>query len=153
MPVISRSRRLPAAPERLWTVVSDPGRWPDWWPRVERVEDASREAWTAVLQSPKGGRALRADYTLVDSEHPRRLLWRHEVEESPFERIITSSVTELRLEPDTARGQTLVRLTANLGLRGFSRFGGFQVKRATRRQLDGALEGLSELAEGWSAAA
>ncbi len=150
MPVISRSRTMPAAPERLWTVVSDPESWPRWWPRVERIEDASREAWTAVLASPKGGRALRADYTLVDSDHPRRLRWRHEVEESPFERIFSSSVTELELEPGAAGGQTLVRLTAHLGLRGFSRFGGLQVKRATRRQLEGALQGLSELAEGWS---
>ena len=150
MPVVSRSRTVPAAPERLWTVVADPQQLAEWWPNVERVEDASREAWTAVLTSPKGSRALRADYTLVDSDHPRRLRWRHEVEESPFERIFSSSVTELELEP-AEPGETEVRLTTHLGLRGFSRFGGFQVSRATRRQLDGALQGLADLAEGWRA--
>lgn len=149
MPVISRSKSMPATPERLWTVVGDPAQLPEWWPNVERVEDASREAWTAVLTSPKGGRALRADYTLVDSDHPHRLRWRHEVEESPFERIFSSSVTEIELE--AKKGETLVRLTAHLGLRGFSRFGGFQVSRATRKQLDGALQTLSRMAEGWSA--
>ena len=150
MPVVSRSRTVPASPERLWTVVADPQQLAEWWPNVERVEDASRDAWTAVLTSPKGGRALRADYTLVDSDHPNRLRWRHEVEESPFERIFSSAVTEVELEP--LEGATLVRLTGHLGLRGFSRFGGFQVTRATRRQFDGALQGLVRLAEDWRAA-
>ncbi|MEJ7750759.1 MAG: SRPBCC family protein [Thermoleophilaceae bacterium] len=150
MPVVSRSRTVPASPERLWTVVADPQQLAKWWPNVERVEDASRDAWTAVLTSPKGGRALRADYTLVDSDHPHRLRWRHEVEESPFERIFSSAVTEVELEP--LEGETLVRLTGHLGLRGFSRFGGFQVTRATRRQFDGALQGLVRLAEDWRAA-
>jgi len=149
MPVISRSKPVPASPERLWSVVADPEQLPEWWPNVERVEDASREAWTAVLASPTGGRALRADYTLVDSDHPHRLRWRHEVEESPFERIFSSSVTEVELEPED--GETLVRLTAHLGLRGFSRFGGLQVSRATRRQFDGALQNLSRMAEDWRA--
>ena len=150
MPVISRARTLPASPERLWTVMSDPEQLPDWWPRVERVEDASRSAWTMVLASPKG-KSLRADYTLLDADHPRRLRWRHEVDESPFERILASSETDLELEPAGA-GETRVRLTTHLKLRGFSRFGGFQVSRATRRQLDGALDGLRALSESWSRA-
>lgn len=151
MPVVSRSRTIPAAPERLWTVVADPALLPDWWPNVQRVEDATREAWTTVLSTPKGGRALRADYTLVESDHPRLLRWRHEVDESPFERILSDSVTDLELEPARS-GDTLVRLTARLALRGFSRFGGFQIRRATRRTLDGALDGLEALAEGWKGA-
>ena len=151
MPVISRRRTVPAAPERLWTVVADPEQLPTWWPRVERVEDASRAAWTTVLSTPKGGKSLRADYTLVDSDHPRRLSWRQEVEESPFERIFSSAVTEVELEPAEAGG-THVKLTARIRLRGFARFGGFQVTRATKRQLSGALEGLNSLAESWKAA-
>ena len=147
MPVITRSRTLPAAPERLWTAVADPCKLPDWWPGVQRVEEASRDAWTAVLGSPKG-RTLRADYTLLESDHPRRLSWRHEVDESPFERILSSSVTVLELEPG-AEGQTTVSLTTRLELRGLSKLGGLQVGRATRKQLDGALDGLQGLAEGW----
>ena len=147
MPVISRSRTLPAAPERIWTLVSDPERLTDWWPGVQRVEDASRKAWTTVLLTPKG-RTLRADFTLLDSAHPRRLRWRQEVEESPFERILESAVTELELEP-AGEGATYVRLTQRLALRGFSRLGGLQIRRATRRQLQGALDGLGEVADGW----
>lgn len=147
MPVISRSRTVPAAPERIWTLVSDPERLTDWWPAVQRVEDASRKAWTTVLLTPKG-RTLRADFTLLESDHPRRLRWRQEVEESPFERILESAVTELELEP-AGEGATEVKLTQRLALRGFSRLGGLQIRRATRRQLQGALDGLGEVADGW----
>ena len=45
-----------------------------------------------------------------------------------------------------------MKLTTRVRLRGFARFGGFQVTRATKRQLTGALEGLDALAESWKAA-
>lgn len=150
MPVISRRRTVPATPQRLWTVVADPEQLAAWWPGVERVEDASRAAWTTVLSTPKSGKTLRADYTLVDSDHPHRLRWRQELEESPFERIFSSAVTEVELEPADA-GSTHVKLTARVRLRGFARFGGLQVARATRRQLTAALDGLDSLAQSWKA--
>ncbi len=73
------------------------------------------------------------------------------MEESPFERILEEAVTELELEA-AGEGETDVRLTQRLALRGFSRLGGFQIRLATRRQLEGALEGLDGVAEGWRAA-
>lgn len=148
MPTIARSRTVPAAPERIWSLVSDPWRWPSWWPNVARVEEAAPGAWTAVLTSANG-RTMRADYSLEESVHPTLLRWRHEVEESPFERIMAASVTELSME-EVGEDSSLVSLTAQIKLRGFSRLGGLQVRRATRRQLDGALAGLEELAEGWA---
>lgn len=144
MPTVARIRTVGAAPQRLWDVVADPERLPEWWPNVQRVEDASRGGWTTVLGTRKG-RSVRLDYTLVAAEHPSSLLWRQEVEESPFERILRESVTELRLEP--APEGTRVRLTTRLRLRGLSRFGGLQVSRATRRQLDEALDALKAVAE------
>jgi uncharacterized protein YndB with AHSA1/START domain len=146
MPTVARSRTVSAAPQRLWDVISDPHRLPEWWPGVKRVEDSADDGWTTVLGTP-AGKSIRADYTLIDSEQPWRIAWRHEVEESPFERILSDSVTELELE--AAAEGTIVRLTTRLRMRGLSRFGGFQVTRATRRQLDGALEGLQNLASGW----
>lgn len=146
MPTVVRSRTVAAAPQRLWDVVADPERLPEWWPGVRRVEDASAKAWTTVLGTPKG-KGVRADYTLLDAERPWRLRWRHEVEESPFERILSESVTELELQPSPEG--TEVRITTRLRMRGLSRFGGYQISRATRRQLDGALEGLQALARGW----
>jgi len=147
MPVVSRSQTIDARPERVWTAVADPEQLPAWWPAVERVEDAWRHGWTAVMKSRKG-RSLRADYTLLSSDHPRRRSWRHEVAESPFERILSDSVWELELEP-VGDSATRVTITARLTLRGFSRFGGLQVRMATRKQLDRALDGLQRLAAGW----
>ncbi len=99
-----RARRKPLQDDARRTGADLDARWPipgtcrAGGPAWTRVEEASRDAWTAVLTSGKG-KWLRADYTLLESEHPRLLRWRHEVEESPFERILASSVTELELEP------------------------------------------------------
>lgn len=151
MPTVTRSRTVAAPPERVWTVIANPERFADWWPHVRRVEDASSGAWTLVLGSERGSRSLRADYTLVAADHPRRLAWRHEVEESPFERVLAAAETEVELEP--ALEGTRVRISERLRLRGFSRFGGLQVRRATARKLDGALAGLAEAVGGAEAGA
>ena len=140
MPLVARARTVPAAPEAVWAVVSDPRRLPDWWPGVQRVEDASPEVWTKVLRSSRG-KALRADYTRLRAEPLRSLVWRQEIAESPFERILSEAVTEVTLEPAKAGG-TRVELRARQRLRGLARFGAFMVRRATRRQLEEALEAL-----------
>jgi uncharacterized protein YndB with AHSA1/START domain len=140
MPTVFRKRSVRAAPAEVWKVVSDPERLPQWWPGVRRVEEASREAWTTVLSSPRG-KPVRADYTLVESEPLRRLVWRHEVAESPFERILRESLTELVLEPDGS-DLTEVGLTLRQRPRGFARLGLIQLRQAAVRQVEGALEGL-----------
>jgi uncharacterized protein YndB with AHSA1/START domain len=143
MPTVSRTRSLRAAPDEVWKVVSDPQRLPQWWPGVQRVEEASPEAWTTVLSSPRG-KSVRADYTLVESEPLRRLVWRHEVAESPFERILREALTELVLEPDGS-DVTEVGLTLRQRPRGFARLGLIQLRQAAVRQAEGALEGLDAL--------
>jgi uncharacterized protein YndB with AHSA1/START domain len=147
VPTVTRRRTLAAAPERVWRVLARPERLAEWWPRVQRVEEATSSAWTTVLAAGAGGRALRADYTLLESEHPRRLSWRHEVEASPFARVLRSSVTDVELEP-AAGGGTEVTISERLAARGFARLGGLQLRRATRRKLDGALDGLERLLAG-----
>jgi carbon monoxide dehydrogenase subunit G len=137
---VSRQTTIGAPPEDVWRVLSDPYRLPAWWPGVERVEEVSESAWTKVLRSPKGGRAVRADYSLVDAEPPRRLVWRHEVVETPFERIMSEALYEFDLDPD-GEG-TKVSLKARLRLRGMSRLGSFQVRHATGRRLQEALDDL-----------
>jgi uncharacterized protein YndB with AHSA1/START domain len=143
VPTVKRTRSIAADRDALWEIVSDPYHLPRWWPSVQRVEDASPEAWTKVLRSPKG-RAVRADYTRVSAEPPARLVWRQEVEESPFERILNEAVTEISLEPEN--GATRVELRSKQRLRGLARFGSFMVRRATARLLDEALEGLERAA-------
>ncbi len=140
--IVRRETLVPAPPEEVWRVVSDPARLPAWWPRVSRVEDATPEAWTKVLLSP-GGKAVRADYTRIEAEEPTRILWRHEVEESPFERILSASTTEIAMEPRD--GATLVRISIEHRPRGWARFSPFQMRAAATRQVSGALDGLVSL--------
>jgi uncharacterized protein YndB with AHSA1/START domain len=143
--IVRRETVVSATPEEVWRVVSDPARLPAWWPSVSRVEEASSEAWTKVLMSP-GGKAVRADYTRVEAEEPVRLLWRHEVAESPFERILSASTTEIALEPRD--GGTLVRISIEHRPRGWARFSPFQMRAAATRQVSGALDGLAQLLGG-----
>ena len=141
--VVRRERVVPAAPAEVWGIVSDPMRLAAWWPGVSRVEEASREAWTTVLVS-KTGKSVRADYSLVEAEEPERVMWRHEVAASPFERLLRESTTEIALAPDAAGG-TKVRLTLEQRPRGWARFSPFQLRAAARRQADAALDGLAGL--------
>ena len=140
MPRISRARTIPAPRDEVWEVVRDPYHLPRWWPRVERVEEVAGAAWTKVMMSSRG-RAVRSDFTRIETDAPRRMLWRQEVDESPFERLLSESTIELVLEPD-GDDRTRVRLTADQTLRGKTRFGGMMVRRATKRTLDDALAGL-----------
>jgi uncharacterized protein YndB with AHSA1/START domain len=139
---VKRKRTIGAAPEAVWDLVSDPHYLPRWWPQVQRVEEVTGDAWTKVLRTPKG-KTVRADYTRVESEAGRRLVWRQEVEESPFEAILRESEMTVSIEPDGDDG-TRVELTSHQELAGRYRFGGFMLKRATRRQLDAALDGIEE---------
>ena len=139
---VRRQRTVAAEPAEVWRVVSDPARLSQWWPGVSRVEEASPEAWTKVLTSSKG-RSVRADYTRLEAQEPRRLLWRHEVDESPFERILAESTTEIVLEPDDGRTRVEIALTQQP--RGWARLSPFQLRAAATRQVEGALEGLERL--------
>jgi uncharacterized protein YndB with AHSA1/START domain len=130
---------VPAAPEEVWSLVSDPARLPQWWPGVTRVEEATAQAWTMVLSSPKG-KSVRVDYTRLEAEAERRLVWRQEVEESPFERILASATTEVALAPDDAGTRVTVALDQRP--RGWARFAPLQFRAAGRRQVQGAVEGL-----------
>ena len=139
MPTVTRARTLAVPAAAVWSLVSDPERLPAWWPAVQRVEEATPHAWTTVLASPTG-KTVRADYTLLESRYEELLAWRHEVEESPFERILAESSTSVALEPEDE--STRVTLTTRMRARGFARFGVWQLRRATARQLEAALEGL-----------
>jgi uncharacterized protein YndB with AHSA1/START domain len=140
--VVRRERTVPADAAEVWRVVSDPARLPQWWPGVLRVEEASPEAWTKVLTSTKG-KSVRADYTRLEAEEARRLLWRHEVEESPFERILADSTTEIVLEPED--GRTRVEIAVSHQPRGWARLSPFQLRAAATKQVEGALDGLERL--------
>jgi uncharacterized protein YndB with AHSA1/START domain len=140
--IVQRETVVPRPVAEVWSVVSDPARLSDWWPGVTRVEDASAEAWTTVLTSPKG-KAVRADFTRLEAAEPRRLVWRQELEATPFERILTEATTSLELSG--AGDGTRVRLALDQRPRGWARLAPFQFRAAGKRQVEGALEGLERL--------
>ena len=142
MPTTRVSRTVTAAPETLFKTVADPHHLPRWWPRVERVEAVAGGRFTEVLRSDRG-RAVRADFRMAEVQAPARAAWEQELEGTPFERLMSFGRTEVRLEP--AGGGTKVTLEQRARLRGFARLGGFMVRRATRKQLGEALDGLERL--------
>ena len=142
MPRTRRSRTMHATPEQVWRTVCDPHHLPRWWPRVQRVEGVDREHFTEVLNTDKG-RSIRADFRVVESRAPEVRRWIQEVEGSPFERLLRSAETEVRLERDG--DATRVTVTLSQRLKGVGAFGGLMVRRANRQVADEALERLGKL--------
>jgi uncharacterized protein YndB with AHSA1/START domain len=139
MPTVVRTRTIAANQQSVWELVSDPYHLPRWWPTVQRVEDVTEDAWTTVATSSRG-RAVRFDWSRVYIQPPERVVWRQELAQTPFERFLRESVTGVILEP--AGEATKVELRIVRKLRGLARFGGLQMRRAVRRELDGALDQL-----------
>jgi uncharacterized protein YndB with AHSA1/START domain len=142
---VARSRVLRAPVGDVWRVLADPYALPRWWPLVRRVEGVGEAGWTMVLGRP-GGRGVRADQVLEASEPERLRRWALAVPGSPFERVLSASITEARLAP-AADGAEL-RLELRQAPRGFARLGGFMLRRAARRQLDEALDGMARAVDG-----
>jgi carbon monoxide dehydrogenase subunit G len=140
--IVTRSRTLAAAPEAVWRVLADPRSLARWWPRVERVKAVTDDGWTTVLRSERG-RALRADWRLEVSEDGRRA-WAQELEGTPFAKVLSHRRVEVRVE---AAGEG-TRVTIELRQRGrrMARFGSFMLRRAARKELEGALDGLARAA-------
>jgi carbon monoxide dehydrogenase subunit G len=142
MPVTTRERRIAADQRRVWEVIEDPHHMPRWWPGVKRMEGVEDDRFTQVFFT-KRGRPVRMDFRLLASEPPWRRVWEQEVAGTPFERVLSQAITEIALEP--ADGGTRVTLAQDQKLRGYSRTGGFLLRRATRKRLDEALEGLERI--------
>jgi uncharacterized protein YndB with AHSA1/START domain len=145
LPRVSRTRVIAVPRERVWTLVSDPHHIPRWWPRTQRVEDVrgaagtKRTQWTTVLATERGV-GVRADFRCVSAARPERYIWEQNLEGTPFERILRGATLEIRL--DASGGGTAVTLASREWLRGLSRLGGLMMRRATRRRLDEALDGI-----------
>jgi uncharacterized protein YndB with AHSA1/START domain len=143
VPTVRRSRTLPATPEEVWAIVGDAYHLPRWWPRVTRVEGVDDDAFTQVLTTAKGV-PVRADFRVLESAAPRVRRWAQQLVDTPFERVLAASEVEVRLERD---GDAATRVAMSLvqRLRGMALLGSFLVRRAGRRQLEGALDGLEAL--------
>jgi hypothetical protein len=120
-------------------VVEDAHHMPRWWPGVQRMEAVEDERFTQVFLT-KRGRPVRADFRVVASEPPWRRAWEQELAGTPFERVLNEVVTEVLLE-EVPEG-TRVTIAQSQKLRGYSRTGGFLMRRATSDKLEEALDGL-----------
>jgi uncharacterized protein YndB with AHSA1/START domain len=138
--IVTRSRTLAAAPEAVWRLVGDPRSLSRWWPRVERVKAVTAEGWTTVLRSERG-KALRADWRLEAVETGRRRAWSQELDGTPFAKVLAERRVEARVEP--AGEGSLVTLELRQRGRGMARFGRFMLRRAAKKELEGALDGLA----------
>ena len=143
MPTTKRSRVLAAPPDRVWRIVGDPHHMPRWWPKVRRVEAVAGGRFTQVMRTAKG-KDVRADFRVVEDDPPSRLRFEQELEGTPFEGFLTFSETAIEAAP--ASGGTKLTISTKHKLRGISRLGGgTMLKRATRKQLDEALDTLEHL--------
>jgi uncharacterized protein YndB with AHSA1/START domain len=137
--IVTRSRTLAAAPEAVWRVLADPRSLARWWPRVERVKSVTGDGWTTVLRSERG-KALRADWRLETSDAGVRA-WSQELDGTPFEKILAYRRVEVRVEP--AGDGSRVAIELHQRGRRMARFGSFMLRRAARKELEGALDGLA----------
>ena len=122
----------------------DPHHLPRWWPRVTRVEDVDADAFTEVFSTRKG-KLVRADFDLVLKDDRERVLrWSQRVAGTPFERVLRSAETEVRLTPAEPATEVTIELHQVLG-GVFARLGSVMVRRAAAATIDEALEGLERI--------
>jgi uncharacterized protein YndB with AHSA1/START domain len=140
-----RTRTIAAPIDRLWDTLADPHHLPRWWPRVERVEDVTDDAFTEVLRAASG-RSVRADFELVEVDpESRRVHWAQQLQGTPFARVLRSSEVEIQLTP-APPDATEVTLELHQTLAGFlPRLGSFLARRAAGRTLEEALEDLERI--------
>lgn len=144
MPVTQRDRTIEAPAGEVWELISDPHHLPRWWPRVARVEGVEQDAFTEVLASPRG-RLVRADFQVVAADEQALVLrWDQRIENTPFARVLSCAITELRLEPLGSTTKVTIELQQKLkGI--FANLGASRVRRAARATLEEALDGLERI--------
>ncbi|MGA8355403.1 MAG: SRPBCC family protein [Solirubrobacteraceae bacterium] len=169
MPRASHTRVLGIPAGELWETVRDPYHLARWWPRVERVEGVDGEFFTEVLRS-SSGKLVRADFEIVElDEREMRVRWAQQIAGTPFERVLASSETELKVSPrmgmnESASTEVTITLsqtphgwfagTSASPQRGspmlnglFARLGAPLVRRAAAKTVKEALDGLQQLCD------
>lgn len=148
-----RGRLLLATPAAVWGLIADPFQMTRWWPDVARVEGVEEDRFTLVFQS-KRKRPVRMDFRVLTSDAPGtggepsgHRAWEQEVQGTPFERVLDSSITEVLLDPAHG-GTTQVTIAQAQRLRGYSRTGALLLRRATEKRLGEALDALEQIVGG-----
>ncbi len=140
MATVRRSRSLAAPPDDVWRTVGDLHQLARWWPKVLRVEGVHDGHFTEVLQTDRG-RDVRADWVVLETQPGEHWRAAQELAGTPFENVLAQAEKAVELEPTDAGG-TIVTIELRRRLRGLSRFGGMFLRRASRLQIDAALDTL-----------
>jgi hypothetical protein len=115
---------------------------PRWWPGITRMEGVQSNRFTQVFMT-KRGRPVRVDFRVLESTAPWARSWEQELAGTPFARVLNESIVEVRLQG--VPGGTEITIEQRQKLRGYSRTGGFMLRRATAAKLDEALGGLERI--------
>jgi uncharacterized protein YndB with AHSA1/START domain len=102
LPLYAAKRVLPASVDEVWAVLSDPERFADWWPGIERVEPTVRRALApGALWHVEGASTTKpslrrrpqmvGDMIVLEVEPPSRLT---------FQLLAERIEVELRVETD-----------------------------------------------------
>jgi carbon monoxide dehydrogenase subunit G len=83
---------------------------------------------------------VRVDHHCTGATEGERYAWAQEIDGTPFEKVLRSATLEIRLE--RRDGDTVVTLVGDDRLRGLSRLGSPMMRRAMRRRLEEALDGI-----------
>jgi uncharacterized protein YndB with AHSA1/START domain len=117
----SRSRRIAAPPERLWPLVDDIARWPEWFTEAERGEviEGAGVGRKQRMYGHARGKATEIDSVVVASEPGRLLRWHHEAERvdgRPGSVVFAKDATaEVSIAPDRDGSVVTYRLMAEPG--------------------------------------
>jgi uncharacterized protein YndB with AHSA1/START domain len=101
---ISRERRIPAPVVRVWRIVAEAERLPEWYARAGGVEvlEGVGLGRRQRLSSQWQGQDSEIDQVITAFEPERCLEWRHEAERlggQPAPRFATETVVRIELEP------------------------------------------------------
>jgi uncharacterized protein YndB with AHSA1/START domain len=116
-----RSRHIAAPPERIWPLVDDVTRWPEWFTEAERGEVLSGEdvGRRQRMHGHARGKATEIDSVVVASEPGRLLRWHHEAERvngEPGSVVFAVDATaEVAIKPDGDGSLVTYRLLAEPG--------------------------------------
>lgn len=149
----ARSRRIAASPERIWPLVENVERWPEWFTEAERCEVLSG-AGLGRRQRMYGharGKATEIDSVVTSLEPARLLRWHHEAERvdgRPGSVVFAKdAAAEVRIAPDGGGSTVTYRLTAEPG----SLLNTFMLRVLApgpiTRSFDTSLQRLAELVE------
>ncbi|PPK68939.1 SRPBCC family protein [Actinokineospora auranticolor] len=111
---VQRSGRVPAPIERVWAVVSDAARAPDWFSFADRTEVRSGSGLgeQRTQHGRWGAKRSEIDQEVVEYDPPRVIAWKHTAERlngKPAPSYAASAVFRIELEPD-GPDATVVRL-------------------------------------------